>query len=56
MKLLLVGLIMGALLGLAIGLLTAPSAGNETRSKLRERAGPTVLKIRDRMRREEQAA
>ena len=34
-----VGFLIGALAGVAIGILYAPAAGRETRSKLKEKAG-----------------
>ncbi len=51
MKSLLVGLLLGLAIGLSIGLLMAPSPGSETRQKLRERAEPTLERIRVRVRR-----
>ena len=51
----LVGLILGLGIGLSVGLLLAPSPGGTTRQKLRERAEPALERIRQRLRREEEA-
>ncbi len=53
MKVLLVGMIFGVVMGIALGMLVAPTKGSETRGKLRERAAP-IARYRDRWR--EQAA
>lgn len=54
MRFLLVGIIFGAIMGIALGMLVAPTRGSETRGKLRERAAPIAARYRDRWR--EQAA
>ncbi len=53
MRVLLVGIIFGAIMGIALGMLIAPTKGSETRGRLRERAAP-IARYRDRWR--EQAA
>ena len=41
------GLMMGGLIGAALGLLLAPERGEETRRELRSRTQPAVERIRD---------
>ena len=48
-------LMLGFFMGFSVGLLLAPSPGRETRHILRERAGPTLQLLRQRMRRERAA-
>jgi len=41
------GLLMGTLIGIAVGLLLAPERGEETRRRVRSRAEPVVYRTRD---------
>lgn len=41
------GLLMGTLIGMAVGLLLAPERGEETRRRVRSRAQPVVYRTRD---------
>ncbi len=42
--------LLGLVLGLTIGMLLAPVTGSESRHKLRERAGPALERVRERVR------
>ncbi len=42
--------LLGLVLGLSIGMLLAPDTGSATRHNLRERAGPVVERVRERVR------
>ncbi len=50
MRLYQVMFMLGLALGLSIGLLLAPTTGSATRHTLRERAGPTIERVRERVR------
>jgi len=41
------GLLMGTLIGMAVGLLLAPERGEETRRRVRSRAQPVVYRTKD---------
>jgi len=41
------GLLLGGIVGIALGLLLAPKRGEETRSRVRSRAEPVAERIRD---------
>ncbi|MBI1884987.1 MAG: YtxH domain-containing protein [Chloroflexi bacterium] len=48
MRSMVLGLLVGVIIGLSLGMLVAPSSGTEARQKLRERAEPTLERVRAR--------